>query len=85
MSEKISEPQAIGLLVGESIRDHLYGEQESDDGKKQQTGKRWTLYSGLFILLKQKIQLALDALQRLIRQVQCAFKLLVLGNVRTNV
>ncbi len=75
----------IGLLVGESIRDHLYGEQENPGRKPKRNGKRWTLYSGLFVLLKQKIQLALDALQRIIRQVQCSFKLLVQGDVRTNV
>ena len=75
----------IGLLVGESIRDRVYGEQENPSGKTQRTGKRWTLYSGLFILLKHKIQLELDALQRIVQQVLRSFKLLVHGDVRTNV
>jgi hypothetical protein len=75
----------IGLLVGESLRDHFYGGPEPQGREIKRTSKRWTLYSGLFILLKQKIQLAVATLQRLIRQVQCAFELLVHGNVRTNV
>jgi hypothetical protein len=75
----------IGLLVGESIRDCLYGGPEPQGQEPKRTSKRWTLYSGLFILLKQKIQLAAETLQRLIRQVQRSFKLLVHGDVRTNV
>jgi len=56
---------AIGLLVGEGIRDHLYGENIAENepvldkdripgsaGRKK--GKKWRLYSGLFVLLKQK-------------------------------
>jgi hypothetical protein len=56
---------AIGLLIGEGLRDHLYGEpiQEQEDtpaGERipgsahRKPGKKWKGYSGLFVLLKQK-------------------------------
>jgi hypothetical protein len=55
----------IGFLVGEHLRDHLYGEQvaahealaEKDripGSPHKRKGKKWKRYSGLFILLKQK-------------------------------
>ena len=79
---------AIGLLVGESIRDHLYGSSAqtqaatSEQPNPAPQGKYWRLYSGLFVLLKQKITLAHQALEQLILAVQRAFACLVLGNVR---
>ncbi len=56
---------AIGLLIGEGLRDHLYGETipeqevvpEKDrlpGSPQRKKGKKWKRYSGLFILLKQK-------------------------------
>lgn len=55
----------IGFLVGENLRDHLYGEQAVENEQvvekdripgspHMKKGKKWRLYSGLFILLKQK-------------------------------
>jgi hypothetical protein len=55
----------IGLLVGEEIRDSLYGEQIAEDEQLpekehipgspfRKKGKKWKRYSGLFVLLKQK-------------------------------
>ena len=79
---------AIGLLIGESIRDHLYGSSEqanatlSGEPNPPHKGKYWTLYSGLFILLKQKISLPHQVLKRLISAVQRVFACLVLGDVR---
>ena len=73
----------IGLLVGESIRDHLYGGQGNPGQKARRHGKRWALYSGLFVLVKQKIQIAAEALERIMQQVKSAFRLMVLGDVRT--
>ncbi len=54
-----------GFLVGENLRDHLYGEQvleEEEVAEKEnifgssfkKKGKKWKRYSGLFILLNQK-------------------------------
>jgi len=55
----------IGLLVGEELRDLLYGEPIADDEQVDdkeripgapflKKGKKWKRYSGLFVLLKQK-------------------------------
>jgi hypothetical protein len=59
----------IGLLVGEELRDLLYGEpiaqDEPVDDKERvpgapflKKGKKWKRYSGLFVLLKQKWSLS---------------------------
>lgn len=56
---------AIGLLIGECLRDHLYGETIGENevvspkeripgSPSRKKGKKWKRYSGLFILLKQK-------------------------------
>jgi hypothetical protein len=83
----------IGYLVGESLRDAIYGPEEAPqlaedrgDGQpvKPKRQKR-SLYSGLFILLKQKINLATEVLEALVRAVQLAFTRMVLGDVRSPV
>jgi hypothetical protein len=74
---------AVGLLVGAAIRDQMYGAMTN-----KRSAKLWHLYSGLFVLLKQKMRLAAAALRTLIRQVQQSFALLVTGEnqpVRTHV
>jgi hypothetical protein len=59
----------IGLLVGENLRDHLYGElvveneqvaekERIPGSPHKKKGKKWKWYSGLFILLKQKWQVS---------------------------
>lgn len=59
----------VGLLVGETLRDFLYGVPiaenelvaEKDlipDNPQRKQGKKWKRYSGLFILLRQKWQLS---------------------------
>ena len=79
---------AIGLLVGESIRDHTYGSLEqvqaaaSEKPNPVPKAKYWTLYSGLFVLLKQKITLTHQVLEQVILAAQRAFACLVLGDVR---
>jgi hypothetical protein len=45
-------------------------------------GKYWALYSGLFVLLKQKILVTDNVLQGIIHAVQQAFAWLALGDVR---
>ena len=83
---------AIGVLVGEGLRDHLYGvalgEQEvisdneripgSPDRKK---GKKWRRYSGLFILLNQKWSLSTRDWQAIVIAALSAFRTLVLSPV----
>jgi len=76
----------IGLLVGESLRDKLYGgPQSTSPSSRQRTGKQWELYSGLFVLIKQKIWLSKQVLEQLIAAVLHAFIRLVQGDVRTYV
>jgi hypothetical protein len=63
----------IGLLIGEQIRDRVYA------------GRKWNLYSGLFILLKQKISLARKILAQIINSAYILFKKILFGHVRTYV
>ncbi len=96
---------AIGLLVGEAVRDRMYGggeergqsqSQSQSQGKEEGTssgsgsgararGKKWSLYSGLFVLLKQKLQLGREVVRRLMIEVLGDFRRLVYGDVRTYV
>ena len=82
---------AIGLLVGEALRDRAYGSGESSSPpcstsgsrRKRGRGKRWELYSGLFILLKQKLKLGREVIRQLIAEVLEFFRRLVWGDVRS--
>jgi hypothetical protein len=87
---------AIGLLVGESLRDHLYGEliQEQEqvpekDGIPGSTfrkkGKKWKRYSGLFILLKQKWSLSASEWQEIVTAAWTPFQTMVQHPVPTHV
>jgi hypothetical protein len=59
----------IGFLIGEEIRDHAY------------EGKKWKLYSGLFIVLKQRVHLSRETLTDIINCVHSRFRGMVLDNV----
>lgn len=75
---------SIGLMVGEALRDRLYGPphaMEKDAGNRR--SRKWRCYSGLFVLLKHKIRLAKYEIRRLVSEVLRRFKLLVLDYVRT--
>jgi len=48
-------------------------------------GKKWHRYSGLFILLKQKIQRSEEVIAEVIDDVYLLFMRIVLGYVRTHV
>ena len=87
---------SLGLWVGERLRDALYGPApqvpaapRSRTAQKQTTpspvAKKWKLYSGLFILLMQKIPLPPAALHQLIREARHAFRELIYPPVRTHV
>jgi hypothetical protein len=73
---------SIVLLVGEAVRDRLYGPPPSKD---QEPGKRWRLYSGPFIILRQKIPLSKRDLRLLLNDVLSSFSYLLFGSVRTHV
>ena len=64
---------AIGLLIGEAVRDQMY------------QGRKHKLYSGLFILIKQRIRLSKEKLAQIINQVYGFFSAIALGDVRTYV
>lgn len=88
---------SVGLLTGEGLRDALYAEpveprttpvpvEERIPGQPTlRQGRKWKLYSGLFILLKQKITLAEEQLKAVFRAALQAFRQLVQHPVRTHV
>jgi hypothetical protein len=78
----------IGLLVGERLRDALYGAPDSahpdpntprtaTEAAQGKAQRKWQLYSGLFIVLKRKIALPAKRLRQLHNQVVEAFAQLV--------
>ena len=73
---------SIILMIGEAVRDKIYGPPPS---KGQKSGKSWQLYSGPFIILRQKIPLAKYEFRLLIDQVLSSFSCLLFGDVRTHV
>lgn len=79
---------AIGLLVGEELRDEMYGVSKGEGNSASFQGERkgkWRLYSGLFVLLKQKIQLGREELRRLVAKVVELFRNLTYRGVLSNV
>jgi len=85
---------SIGVLTGEAVRDAVFGEPIKDQTKvtpieripdqpQLRQGKKWKLYSGLFILLKQKLELPLKRRRKIYRQVLPVFTGLVQHPVRT--
>jgi len=84
----------IGLLVGEELRDLLYGEpitgdQEVDEKERVpgtpalKKGKKWKRYSGLFVLLKQKWSLSDEQKTAVLSAALATFHTLVYSNVRS--
>jgi len=84
----------IGLLVGEELRDLLYGEpipeiEEVDEQERipgspsLKKGKKWKRYSGLFVLLKQKWTLSHEQKTAVLDAALTTFRALVYPNVRT--
>ncbi len=78
----------IGLLVGETLRDALYGAPATTqtdaanpptltETAPSKTRRKWQLYSGLFIVLKRKITLPAKRLRTLQAQALAAFAQLV--------
>jgi hypothetical protein len=82
---------AIGLLVGESLRDYLYGpaqpaQKQPASGQPQpatRTNSKRHLYSGLFIFLKRKPRLPPRTLIQIHDRAFRAFSLIIQGPVRT--
>ena len=87
---------AIGLLIGEGLRDHLYGEtiQEQEvvpekdrlpGSPQRKKGKKWKRYSGLFILLKQKWSVSTRDWQAIVGTALASFMAIVRYPVPTHV
>jgi hypothetical protein len=64
---------AIGLLIGEEIRDRVY------------TGKKRKKFSGLFILLKRNDNIVEQIWEDVMKAVYSLFTRIVFGYVRTHV
>jgi hypothetical protein len=79
---------AISLLVGEAIRDVQFAQVEPEQVNLltiPEVGKRsgWFLFSGPFLLLKQRYRLDWRVLRRIVTIVLQIFSHLVFANVRT--
>lgn len=81
-----------GLWLGEAIRDVVYGQLKVDQLQDALLGRtvvdtklqpKWLLYSGLFVLLKQRLRLSLAQLELVAQAAARAFAILIYGNVRT--
>ena len=84
----------IGVWFGEALRDVVYGKLELSQVPDALLNKppvkinahpKWLIYSGLFILLKQKPRLSKIKLLAVSKTAANAFASLLLGNVRTSV
>ena len=75
----------IGTLTGEMLRDLLYGDglpenpMDAFHTSTEEKGKKWSLYSGLFILLKKKVQITRAKWQRVINAAYALFYAIVLA------
>lgn len=85
---------SIGLLVGEEVRDVLYGipveegevvaKEDAIAGKPlKKQSRKWKLYSGLFVLLKQRIELSTEQMRLILRETLDYFTLAVHHPVRS--
>jgi len=82
----------IGLWYGEALRDVAYGHLQPEQLQDSLAGKlvvdikqhpKWLIYSGLFVLIKQELNITRQVMQRICQEVIRAFKTLINGNVRT--
>jgi hypothetical protein len=86
---------SMGLWVGEVLRDEVYGpapapHKPQPSNTKQprhapRVGQKWKLYSGLFVLLKQKIELPAERWRVVLQAARESFRQLVYHPVRTYV
>ena len=81
---------AISILVGEGIRDVQYAQVDPDELNLLtvplvEKSSRWYLFSGPFLLLKQRYRLGRDMLRRIFAAALPIFTNLVFAYVRTPV
>jgi hypothetical protein len=82
----------VGVWFGEAIRDVTYGMLAIDQLPQALLNKpavdpnahpKWLLYSGLFVLLKQKLRLSEEQVNVIAQAAAGAFASLIFGDVRT--
>ena len=82
----------VGVWFGEAIRDVVYGKLDIAQVPQALLNKprvdanehpKWLLYSGLFVLLKQKLRLPKRHVEAVTIAAASAFGILVCGNVRS--
>lgn len=82
----------IGLFVGEALRDITYGAIQPDQityldlikpSDPEHRGTKWKHYSGLFVLLKQRLRIPPDKVSALHQPILQVFACLIFGNVRS--
>ena len=81
----------VGVWFGEAIRDIVYGQLDISQLAEALRNKlpvdanahpKWLLYSGLFVLLKQKLRLSREQIEAVSQVAAGAFAILVHGDVR---
>lgn len=82
----------VGYLFGEAVRDVCYGKLQpeqvgdrllNENLDQVSANRKWQLYSGLFILLKQKPRLPDETLTFIAQSVAQVLPILIYGPVRT--
>jgi hypothetical protein len=80
---------AISLVIGEAIRDVQYAQIDPQDFNllhipERDKSARWFLFSGPFLLIKQRYRLPSDTTQQIVQFSLTIFASLILGhNVRS--
>lgn len=82
----------VGVWLGEALRDVVYGKLEIAQVPEAllnpppidaNAHPKWLLYSGLFVLLKQKLRLSSKQVNLVADAAASAFSVLIYGNVRS--
>jgi hypothetical protein len=82
----------VGVWFGEAIRDVVYGRLEiaqvpdallTKPAVDANAHPKWLLYSGLFVLLKQKFRLSSKQVEAVANVASTAFGDMIYGNVRS--
>jgi hypothetical protein len=81
-----------GVWLGEALRDVVFGKIEIASVSDALLNRipvdanahpKWLLYSGLFVLLKQKLRLSKPQFDAVSRAAASSFAVLIYGNVRS--